>query len=154
MRWEQGRADIEKMVGDGELERVPASRESADLLVTQARTHLESATALTDSDPPGAYQLLYDSTRKALTAMLLNQGLRPTTRGGHIAVYEAARAQLVPPMGAALRPFDRMRRRRNELEYRSFENPEPTAEDILDDLPRANTIVETADNVLDAMDPF
>lgn len=36
----------------------------------------------------------------ALTAVLENQGLRPTSRGGHIAPYAAVAAQLDPPLGA------------------------------------------------------
>jgi hypothetical protein len=37
MRWEQGREAIDRMLADGELQRVPASREQADRLVAQAR---------------------------------------------------------------------------------------------------------------------
>jgi hypothetical protein len=44
----------------------------------------------------GGYALAYDGARKALTAILENEGLRPTTRGGHLAVFEAVRAQLGP----------------------------------------------------------
>lgn len=43
MRWEQGRDAIERMLGDGELQRVPASRRQADRLLSQARSHAASA---------------------------------------------------------------------------------------------------------------
>lgn len=46
------------MIARGELERVPASREHADVMLAQARQHLASAVAIADSDPAGAYQLL------------------------------------------------------------------------------------------------
>lgn len=75
MRWEQGRAAIERMVADGELQRVPASRTQADRLLTQARAHLGSAAKVRDDDPNGGYALAYDAARKALTAILENQGL-------------------------------------------------------------------------------
>ena len=32
MRWNQGRATIDKLIADGELQRVPPSREHADQL--------------------------------------------------------------------------------------------------------------------------
>jgi len=117
MRWDQGRTVVERMLADQQLQRVPASREQADRLIAQARTHLSSAANIRAADPPGGYALVYDAARKALTAVLENQGLRPRTRGGHLAVYDAVRAQLDPPLGKTLRPFDRMRRQRNDAEY-------------------------------------
>jgi hypothetical protein len=116
MRWQQGRDALDGMVARGELERVPASRQHADVLLGQARQHLNSGRAIAGGDPVGGYQLLYDAARKALAAVLENQGLRGTSRGGHIAVRDAVSAQLDPPLGTVLRPFDRLRRRRNQAE--------------------------------------
>ena len=154
MRWNQGRATIDKLIADGELQRVPPSREHADQLLAQARKDLSSAELLRSSNPKRAYESLYDATRMALTAVLENQGLRPTSRGGHIAPYSAVSGQLDPPMGAALRPFDRMRRTRNRSEYPSFTTPEVTADNVIADLSAATAIVETCENVLDEMSPF
>lgn len=53
MRWEQGREAIDRMLADGELQRVPASREQADRLLAQARMHVASALQVCDADPPG-----------------------------------------------------------------------------------------------------
>src|SRR5574342_1211176 len=57
--------------------------------------------AVTVTDPGGRSEssttvvsLATTVTRSAVPA------LRPTTRGGHMAVYDAVRAQLDPPMGA------------------------------------------------------
>jgi hypothetical protein len=97
---------------------------------------------------------MYDAARKALTAVLENQGLRPTARGGHLAVYEAVSAQLDPPLGATLRPFDRMRRQRHDVEYPPTDAPELTPEDIREDLPKSGKIVALAARVLDQMSPF
>jgi hypothetical protein len=120
MKWDQGKAVIERMLADGELQRVPPSREQADRLISQARSHVDSADKVRDEDPAGGYALAYDGARKALTAILENQGLRPTTRGGHLAVLEAVRAQVDPPMGRILRQFNRMRTRRHDAEYPSL----------------------------------
>jgi hypothetical protein len=123
MRWEKGRDRIEEMLNGQppRLQKVVPSREHADRLVRQARAHLTTAARVADDDPSGAYGMLYDAARKALTAVLQNQGLRPTTRGGHLAAYDAVTAQLDPPLGKTLRPFNRLRRTRNSAEYRPHE---------------------------------
>ena len=137
-----------------DLQRVPPSREHADQLLAQARKDLASAGLLSASNPKRAYESLYDAARMALTAVLENQGLRPTSRGGHIAPYAAVSAQLDPPMGAVVRPFDRMRRTRHRSEYPSFTTPDVTADDVTADLPAAAAIVETCAGVLGEMSPF
>ena len=154
MRWEQGRVEIDSMLAAGELESVPPSREHADRLLDQARRHLDSAEKTCDSDPEGAYGTLYDAGRKSLWAILANQGLRPTNTGGHLAVYHAVKAQLDPPMGQQLRPFDRMRRQRNDAEYPRVDTPELLPDDIRDDLPKISAIVEIAERVLDNMSVY
>lgn len=154
MRWQQGRAAVDAMIARGELERVPASREHADLLMAQAAGHLASATTIATVDPVGAYQLLYDAARKSLSAVLENQGLRATSRGGHIAVLAAVTAQLDPPLGAVLRPFDRIRRRRNEAEYPRHDVPGFTPEDASRELPKVEQIIDAAARVLDQMSPY
>lgn len=154
MRWNQGRATVDKLIADGELQRVPPSREHADQLLAQARKDLESAGLLRDTNPKRAYESLYDAARMGLTAVLENEGLRPTSRGGHIAPHAAVAAQLDPPMGTVLRPFDRMRRTRNRSEYPSFTAPEVTADNVIADMPAASAIVEICQDVLDEMSPF
>jgi hypothetical protein len=154
VRWQQGRETLDGMVGRGELERVPASREHADLLLSQARRHLASAKTIAGSDPAGAYQLLYDAARKALAAVLENQGVRATSRGGHIAVRDALSAQLDPPLGGVLRPFDRLRRRRNQVEYPSSSVPVVGADEVERDLPKVAQIIDLADRVLGEMSPL
>ena len=154
MRWNQGRTDIDAMLSAGELQRVPASREHADALLDLARQHLVSARAVVENDPEGAYAIGYDASRKALAAVLENEGLRATSRGGHVAIYRAIQAQLDPPLGSTVRPFDRMRRRRNGLEYPDFETPAITSTDVLEDLARAEAIIDLAGRTLDQMSPF
>jgi hypothetical protein len=154
MRWNQGRTEIDKLIADGGLQRVPPNREHADQLLVQSRKDLASAELLLDSNPKRAYESLYDAARIALTAVLENEGLRPTSRGGHITPYSAVIAQLDPPMGAILRPFDRMRRTRNRSEYPSFTTPDVTPDNVRADLPVAESIVEVCGSVLDEMSPY
>lgn len=154
MQWEQGRATIDELIATAQIERVQPSREQADALLMAARAHIKSAVAVQDSDPDGAYSLVYDGARKALAAVLANEGLRATSRGGHVAVYEAVSAQLVPPMAGVVRPFNRMRRRRNEVEYPSVDNPDVTASEVVEDLPRAVALIDTAERVIPEMDVY
>jgi hypothetical protein len=154
VRWEQGRPAIDAMIGGGALERVSANRDHAELLLRQARAHVAAGTVIVPIDPVGAYQLLYDGARKALTAVLENQGIRPTSRGGHLAVYEAVVAQLEPPLGRVLRPFDRMRRRRNEAEYPTNDSPALTGEDVLRDAPKVEALIDVAHRVVAEMAPY
>ncbi|WP_375423135.1 HEPN domain-containing protein [uncultured Friedmanniella sp.] len=142
------------MLFEGRLERVPPSREQADFLIRQARQHLQAATAIAKLDPPGGYQLAYDAARKSLTAVLENQGLRPTHTGGHVVVYEALRAQLDPPLGAVITPFNRMRRTRNESEYPRLDRPGLHEDDVREVLPKVEALIDLAERILDQMDVF
>ncbi|MGH3168728.1 MAG: hypothetical protein ACRDN0_22965 [Trebonia sp.] len=151
MRWGQGRSVIDALLGSRDLERVPARAEHAAELIGQARKHVASAQRIADDDPAGAFQLLYDAARKALCAILENQGLRPTSRGGHIAILEAVSAQFDPPMGKVLRPFDRLRRRRNEAEYPRQDTLGLMPADVLRDIPKIEEILDLATRVIDQM---
>ncbi|GAA1835207.1 hypothetical protein GCM10009682_61770 [Luedemannella flava] len=97
---------------------------------------------------------MYDAARKALAAVLENQGLRATSRGGHLAVIDALTAQLDPPLGGILRPFDRLRRRRNQAEYPSADEPDLDASEVARDLPKVTEIVRAAEKLLDQMSPY
>lgn len=154
MRWNQGRPVLERMLAGGDLRRVPPSRDLADRLLSMARAHLRSAADICERDPDGGYAMAYDAARKALAAILENQGLRTAGGAHHLAVYSAVVAQLDPPLGATLRPFDRMRRQRRAAEYPPVDAPELTAADVRDDLPKVLAIVELAAKVLDEMGPY
>ncbi len=154
MKWEQGRERIDELLNQHEIQRVNPSREHADRLVRQARHHLESAFSLKEGDPEGAYALIYDAARKALAAELVNQGLRATSKGGHIATYQAVRAQLDPPLAEEIVPFDRMRRTRRDVEYPPADIPGLTPEDVSADLVKARAIVDLVERILDEMSPY
>ena len=149
MSWEKGRTTIEEMLANGSLEQVAADESEARHLVNRARTHLATAASTAEIDPEIAYDALYAAARKALTAVLVEQGLRPTRTGGHEAAIQAAEAQLVPPMGDTLRPFRRLRRRRAEGDY-SGAAVAVHADDVRSDLPAATAIVDMAITLLEA----
>ena len=81
--WGQGSATVDQMLADGRLERVPANPVAAQGLIDKAQTHLGSAAVLAGTDVELAYDALHAANRKALTAVLLAQGLRPTRIAGH-----------------------------------------------------------------------
>ena len=150
-RWAQGRATIDALLADRRLERVTPSRELAYALLDQAHRHLQTAAGNAEADPTGSFQLAYDAARKALAALLANQGLRSRGEGAHAVLLTAALAQLDPPMGRDLRHFDWLRRTRNSAEYPMPETPPITPVDANDALPLATAIVAIADRVVPNM---
>jgi hypothetical protein len=57
-------------------------------------------------------------------------------------------------MGATLRPFDRMRRTRNESEYPRDDRPSVTSADVVRDQVHTRAFIELAERVLDQMSPY
>lgn len=143
--WKTGQAEIAALVDRGHLEQVSGDAANGAYLLQQARQRLAGARAALAADHIGAFELAYDATRQALTALLLQQGLRPTTAGGHIAVANAAEAQF----GASFRAFNRMRRIRNQLEYpRSTTDLDLPVADTDHALVDAEQIIDAADKLL------
>jgi hypothetical protein len=144
---------IDQLLDQRRLQRVPPNRDYANRLIEAARRHLVSAGSMAADDPDGCAALLYDAARKALAAVLANQGLRATSDGGHLAIYDAVTAQLDPPLGKILRPFDRLRRQRNQAEYPPIDNPAPELDptDFSEDIAVAREIVDMCAQVLDQM---
>jgi hypothetical protein len=63
-------------------------------------------------------------------------------------------AQLDPPMGQVLWPFDRMRRQRHDVEDPLTDAPQISAEDVREDAAKATAIVDLSERVLDQMSPY
>jgi hypothetical protein len=114
-RWGKGEATVTRLIEERHLQRVATDSDTVSSLLASARRHVESARLTADGDPEAAYSLGYDAARKAATALLAHQGLRPTSAGGHLAVVEIMRAQF--PGVPGLTSLDRLRRRRNQAEY-------------------------------------
>jgi hypothetical protein len=154
--WPQGDAEIETMIDHGDLERVAPSSEHADLLMSHADEHLEAAKLMMDTHPTSAFPLIYDAARKALTATLAKQGLRPHARseiGAHKATQQAVQAQLGRAAGV-VRPFGPMRLRRHDTEYPSLGDAPITVGETRQALDDAMGIVEAMKKLLPRLGPF
>lgn len=138
---------MERQLEARQLQRVPADPATVEALIESARRHIVTASKSTGDDPEGAFALSYDSARKAATALLAHQGLRPTTAGGHIVVVEAVNAQF--PAVPGLKSIDRLRRRRNQAEYPEPSNYDPiTTEEAEDAVVIARDCIDTATQLL------
>lgn len=154
MAWEHGAATVDRLLGQQELQRVVADVAAAARLLTDARRHLGSAAAIKNSDPNAAFALLYDAARKASSALLEAQGLRATARGGHIAIREAVLAQFGDLTGGEVfRPYDRLRRRRNDIEYPDGATSADEAE-VDEGLERAAAIVAHAERLIEHLPQY
>ncbi len=157
MSWERGRADVERLIADGGVERVTPSTDIAARLLGDSEAHINLAAKGVEDDPAGALQLSYDAARKASAALLAVQGLRATTRGGHIAVVDAVRAQFNARGGMEV--FSRLhalRRRRNRTEYPDPDSPGVNEDDARQALDSARAVVDAAKRLLDSgrLEPF
>jgi HEPN domain-containing protein len=144
MTWQPGRGKIADLISDGELEQVEPSDDTTRRLLQDAARPLDTATvALSSEDLSGAYQLAYDALRKSAASLLAVQGLRATSRGGHIAVQDAVLAQFGASV-PAFRSFARIRRARNTFEYPSDTTPGPSTDDVDDAIASATAVYEAA----------
>ena len=150
MSWETGSERIRELISAGELGQVPPDTGLARRMLADAGRHLATAaTAQPAGDLSGAYQLAYDALRKSAASLLEAQGLRATSRGGHIAVQDAVIAQFGSSI-RALRSFSRLRRARNSFEYPSTETPGPSDDDVKDAIRVAREVNDAVDKILES----
>src|SRR5215472_15384343 len=134
MRWSAGEATIQRLLTTGHIERVQGAQADGASWLDRARRGIDAARVLAESAPDSSIILAYDAARQACVALLAQQGLRPTTSGGHYAIEEAIRAQF----GVTLRAFGGLRRRRNELEYPLYPTERASADEAAEALQTAN----------------
>jgi hypothetical protein len=151
--WPVGREAILGMLDRAELTHVIADRDLATEMVDVAARHLISADAVAKSDPTLAYSAVHDAIRKSMAAVLQAQGLRATTKGGHLAIQTAFEAQFGRSMGAYGRSVNRIRVRRHELEY-PRELSAVDAEEVLAEIPAGSRIVEACAGLIGQLDVF
>ncbi len=135
---------VERLLGDGMLQQVQGAEAHGQPWLDRARRTLSAAASLADTEPASACTLAYDGARFACMDLLAHQGLRPTTRGGHLGLEEAVRAQF----GDAFKPFRDLRIRRNELEYPTHPDEPVEAHEAHEALDAAGAIVAAADKLL------
>ena len=150
MSWEPGSDRIRELLNSGELGQVPPDAELARRMLAGAGRHLATAAAAeSGGDLAGAFQLAYDALRKSAASLLEAQGLRATSRGGHIAVQDAVLAQFGSSI-RALRSFSRLRRARNSFEYPSTDTPGPSEDDVKDAIRVAREANDAAGKILES----
>jgi len=148
-RWNKGSDVVERLLAARHLEPVPADAGTVDALLASARRHIHSAQVTAEADAEGALALAYDAARKTATALLAHQGLRPTSRGGHLAVVETINAQF-PGVGG-LKSLDRLRRRRHQSEYPDPQSYDPVTEsEVADAVEIANGCLLAATKLIAA----
>jgi hypothetical protein len=143
-RWRRGGAEIERMLAGGELQALTGAAADGEQRLSKARRTLSTATGAADSDPDSAFTLAYDAARFACTALLAQQGLRPTSRGGHYAVEIAIRSQFGPT-------FDRyggLRRQRNDIEYPVITGARLMPADARSAIAVATELIDAAEQLL------
>lgn len=136
------------LVDQGRIEEVPPDAEEARAILEEAERHLSSADQIAGTDPNGAYALLYDAARKAVSAHMLAGGYRATNApGAHRAVVLYAESELSDEAPEHVDHLDRMRRTRNRSEYgvRVFGGAE-----IRNDLEHASGVVSAVREQLGA----
>ena len=143
-RWARAEADIAQLLDRRELERITGAAADGQTLLAHARRTAATASSLTDTDAYSAYVLAYDAARFACTALLAQQGLRPTSTGGHTAVATAVRAQF----GETFRPFGNLLRRRNELEYPHLPGETATSQEATQAVGIAQALIDAADKLI------
>jgi hypothetical protein len=93
MTWQPGKNEIGRLLVDKELLKTIGDLELVDVLFALADEALTGARNALDADLLNvAYASLWDATRKAFTATLQAQGLRPSNVGGHRTVISASAA--------------------------------------------------------------
>ena len=138
--WTPGAPVIERLLEERRLERVLGAHADGSPWLARARRTISATRAVEQTSPDSAFVLAYDAARQACTALLAQQGLRPTTSGGRYAVEKSVRAQF----GTVLRPFGALRRRRNELEYPTEPEDEATAAEATDGIKAAADLIDAA----------
>lgn len=147
-RW--GLGEAEALIAAGELQKLTGDAADGARLLAKASVTLETARTAAERDPDSAFVLAYDAARSAATALLAQQGLRPTTKGGHYVVERAVRAQF----GAGFRQFGALRRRRNELEYPERPGDQATLDEANESLESAEAIVSAARGLIEQLGLF
>ena len=147
-----GSKAIAFLIKKGDLEKVEANPEGALRLFEQCGAHLRSAALIIEGDPAGSFQLSYDAARKSLTALLFIQGVRHTSKGGHIAIEQALTSQF--PEVSAFARIRWMRPLRNQTEYPTADRPVASEQDAIQGLAAAIQILDSAKELAKTLKKF
>ncbi len=149
-RRDQRYDSVDELIAQHRIERIPPNRAAIRDWVNDANRHLRSAEALAESDPRLAYAACHDAVRKALTAHMSANGLRPKAgEGAHVAVISYGRERLQGLIDAdTLDELDTLRRVRRVAEYGEAPSASVDADEVRAALPVARTTVDAVQNWL------
>jgi hypothetical protein len=154
IRWEQGRTEIDELLRQARLQRVPANAGLAAHYLGLGRDHLVAADMVKHVDAPGAFVLSYDAARLALAAILIVQGLRARGEGAHLTVFQAVLAQCEPPRQKEFREFQWMRRLRNDTTYPDFRRALASEDDVDQALEASEEIIARSQALIRVLPPY
>ena len=133
---------INKLTLAGRLERIEDNPGLVKALLRDSRAHLRSSIALKQpSDVVGAYQLAYDSVRKACAAAIATQGLRVTSRGGHQTLFFCS-SEVFSELAVVADELNMAREKRNLVEYPTLTFYEPSMKELTDVISLAIAILK------------
>jgi hypothetical protein len=142
-----GERELEALVSERIVERVPPDRGTAEKELDAAHRHIASAALVAQSDPAGAFAMGYDAIRKAIAAHMRARGYRVRSAGGHHRRVGQYAIGALDDAGVAhhIEAFDHLRRLRNQSQYDGLEI-EP--DEVVDLLVHARAIVAAVDRDL------
>lgn len=143
--WTRGRDQIDDLIAAQKVTRLDGASAGVNDHMSRANQQLRSARLLLEPDPVTAYVVAYDAARHAAVALLAEQDLRASVQGGHVAVSRAIQAQF----GGVFSSYDRLRRRRHELDYPLSAEDFADATEAATAIATAATIIENAQKILD-----
>lgn len=131
---------VESLIATGRIARISRDKQLINQLLEHAHLHLQSVESLVGSDDSiAAFQIAYDAVRKLCAALLVYYGLRPTSRGGHHALFECI-SELSDELRKYTADFEVLRRQRNSYEYPSAAGKAPSASQIQHALATARAV--------------
>lgn len=148
--WHKGEATIEQLLQAGELSRVADGEVGESSWIATANKRLASAIAIRASDPESAFILTYEAVHAAGMGILARQGLRPTVKGGHVAIESALKAQFHPYFEA----YGWMRRTRNQQMYPSFPGEVIESNTLDEAIEDAEEIIAAAEKLMSSLTLF
>ena len=127
-------SELERLLAEGVVRAIDPDEVTARAELVAARTHVESAGEIAETDPNGAFQLAYDGARKAAAAHMRARGFRLGSRqGAHVKTGRYLVAVFAEPSVAAhAEAFDDMRSLRNQSEYDALLLDEADARDAIE----------------------
>ena len=110
---------VDELIARGSVRRAEPDADAARRELSAARLHLESAATLMSTDPTAAFAIVYEATRKAISAHMRLRGLRVSAgAGAHARIGRYAVAALDDPAIAVhVKRFDDLRKLRNQSAY-------------------------------------